>query len=331
MPKIGMNPYYSGPKSDHFDGRRFFNPGRPPKPGFLSFLKWHLTSEWEPWPKRVTNTYSDKPPGWVDGERLRVSFVGHATTLIQTQGLNILTDPIWSERASPFQRFGPRRATDPGIAFDNLPQIDAVLITHNHYDHLDLPTLSRLWQRDRPRIIAPLGNGAIIRGHDPDIAVETFDWGEHVMLGLTVRVHLEKTHHWSARGIFDRQMALWASFVIETVDGSIYFVGDSGYGDGHHFCEAFEKHGPFRLAVLPIGAYEPRWFMAYSHMNPDEAVQAHIDLGSPPTLASHFGTFQLTNEGRDAPVEALHEARLKHDVSPGAFRALTAGEAWDVR
>lgn len=297
----------------------------------MDFLKWQLTADWEPWPQHVTNHFKDQPPDWIDGGRLRVSFVGHATMLIQTQGLNILTDPIWSDRASPLRRFGPQRVNDPGIAFDDLPPIDAVLVTHNHYDHMDLPTLSRLWYRDAPRIITPLGNDAIIKAYDSDIEVEAYDWDDHVMLSLTVRLHLDMTHHWSARGIFDRQMALWASFVIETVDGNIYFVGDSGYGDGHHFHEAYEKFGPFRLAILPIGAYEPRWFMEYSHMNPDEAVQAHVDLGSPATLASHFGTFRLTSEGRDAPLEALHQARIRHGVTSGAFRALSAGEAWDVR
>ncbi len=297
----------------------------------LSFLKWQMTADWEPWPEQVKNSFKDRPPERINGERLRVSFIGHATVLIQTQGLNILTDPVWSERASPSKRFGPRRADEPGVAFEALPPIDAVLVTHNHYDHMDVETLSRLWHRDKPRIIVPLGNDTIIRAHDPSVEVEAYDWRDNIMLNLTVRIHLDKAHHWSARGMFDRHMALWASFVIETVDGSIYFVGDSGYGDGDHFREAYERYGPFRMAILPIGAYEPRWFMSYSHMNPDEAVRAHVDLGKPPTLASHFGTFRLTCEGRDAPVEALHQARIDHGVNPGAFRALNAGEVWDIR
>lgn len=324
------NPYYRGPASDHFDGRRFFNPDMPRHPGLRGFIKWQFTSEWAQWPDRVENEFTGRAPAEVAGNDLRVSFIGHATFLIQTQGINILTDPVWTERASPWHRFGPKRAHAPGIAFDRLPRIDAILLSHNHYDHMDLDTIAGLWRRNRPRIITPLGNDSILRAHSPEIGVETLDWGGTAVLGSQALIHADPTCHWSARSMLDRQMALWASFAIETKGGTIYFVGDTGYGGGHHFRKARAKHGPFRLAILPIGAYEPRWFMSYSHMNPEEAVRAHIDLGRPATLASHFGTFRLTGEPRQAPLEALQQARVDHGVDAQAFRALKPGESWLV-
>lgn len=324
------NPYYTGPQSDHFDGVRFFNPGKPQPEGLLRFLKWQVRAKWAQWPETFAQVTPDRPPQSVPGTALRASFVGHATVLLQTAGLNILTDPVWAERASPSQRFGPKRAQPPGIAFDDLPRIDAVLVTHNHYDHLDTQTVARLWQRDRPRIITPLGNDTIIRRAAPGMSVVARDWFETVDLDGGVRVHLDPTHHWSARGVRDRRMALWASFAIETPGGVIYFVGDSGYGGGDYFRDARERYGPFRFAVLPIGAYEPRWFMSYSHMNPEEAVMAHRDLGEPPTLASHFATFRLTGEAWDAPVSALDAARIEFGISPERFRALDPGAVWTL-
>jgi hypothetical protein len=209
------NTYYQGPASDHFDGERFFNPGGPNEDrGIFDVLRWRLGSSRTPWPDVLPPTVQDKPPVRVDGGRCRVAFVGHASFLVQVSGLNILLDPVWSERASPVSFAGPGRYAPPGIAFDDLPRIDAVLVSHNHYDHLDLATLARLWQRDRPRIIVPLGNDTIIRREDASIAVESGDWGDSFRLNAEVVVHLRPAHHWSARGLDDRRHALWAAFVI---------------------------------------------------------------------------------------------------------------------
>ena len=260
------------------------------------------------WPSWAPSPYNDRPPPRVEGAICRLSYVGHASFLIQTGGRNILLDPVWSKRASPFRFVGPKRVNDPGIAFADLPPIDAVLVSHGHYDHLDVATLSRLAAAHRPRFITPLGNDTIMRNHDPAIAAEGYDWEERVDLGAGLAVTLIATRHWSARNLTDRNMALWASFVIETPAGRIYFVGDSGYGDGRHFRNARERHGPFRLAVLPIGAYEPRWFMRDQHMNPAESVQAFIDCGAELALGHHYGTFQLTDEAIDAPLHALADA-----------------------
>jgi L-ascorbate metabolism protein UlaG (beta-lactamase superfamily) len=261
---------------------------------------------------------------------LRVSYVGHASLLIQTAGLNILLDPVWSKRASPFRFIGPKRVNDPGVAFADLPPIDVVLVSHGHYDHLDLTTLSRLAAAHRPRVITPLGNDTIMRNHDPVVRAEAYDWNDRVDIGACVAATLVPTHHWSARNLSDRNMSLWASFVIETPGGRIYFVADSGYGEGRHFRSARERHGPFRLAILPIGAYEPRWFMRDQHMNPAESVQAFIDCGAELALGHHYGTFQLTDEPIDAPLVALAEALKAAGIPADRFCTLRPGEVWQL-
>ena len=323
-----MARYYEGPVSDHFDGTRFFDPhGAPPK-STVDLLRWWTSRNRAVWPQWAPSSYSDRPPLRVEGAALRVSFVGHATLLLQSGGINILIDPVWSDRVSPFSFVGPKRVNHPGIDFHALPSIDAVLVSHGHYDHLDVPTLSAL-ATHRPRIIVPLGNDTVIRAQDPSIPTEGHDWGDRVVLGRDVTVTLVPMRHWSARGLTDRNKALWTAFVIETPAGRIYHVADSGYGDGHHFRTARERHGPFRLAVLPIGAYEPRWFMRDQHMNPEESVQAFKDSGAEYALAHHFGTFQLTDEAMEAPAEALIAARAAAGIPPERFRMLAPGQAWE--
>jgi L-ascorbate metabolism protein UlaG (beta-lactamase superfamily) len=318
---------YQGPVSDHFDGRSFFNPGKPMDKSFGSFLKWRMTSERQFWPEYKELSAYDRPPERVEGDELRVSWVGHATVLIQTRGLNILTDPIWAQRASPVTWVGPQRVHPPGVAFADLPPIDVVLVSHNHYDHLNLATLARLWHRDHPRIIVPLGNDALLSGYDPAIAVEAYDWGAQVTIGENVAVHLEPMHHWSARGIFDRNKALWAAFTITTPGGNIYFVGDSGYGNGDLFRAAKEKYRRFRLAILPIGDYDPRWFMAYGHMAPEECVKAFADLGRPFVLPIHYRTFPLADTGYDQPLIDLRLAIVGDHAAAERIFSLEIGES----
>jgi L-ascorbate metabolism protein UlaG (beta-lactamase superfamily) len=322
--------YYDGPVSDHFDGTRFFDVhGSSPK-SRLDLLRWRFGGERAKWPQWAPSPHRDRPPVRVDGRRWRISYVGHATLLLQTAGLNVLIDPMWSERASPVSFAGPRRVNDPGIAFDALPPIDVALVSHNHYDHLDLATLSALSTPHRARVITPLGNDTIMREHDTSIAVEGFDWYQQVVLGRGVAVTLLPVRHWSARGLMDRNKALWAAFVIDTPGGRIFHVADSGYGDGHHFRAARERYGPFRLAVLPIGAYEPRWFMRDQHMNPEESVRAYRDSGAELALGHHYGTFQLTDEAIDAPLAALAVARKQANLTGEQFRALQPGEVWEL-
>jgi L-ascorbate metabolism protein UlaG (beta-lactamase superfamily) len=322
---------YTGPLSDHFNGRHFLDPhGAPPK-RLREVLRWQFGGrQRSQWPDWAPSPHTDVPPARVDGRTVRFSFVGHASWLIQTAGLNILVDPVWSARASPVTWAGPKRRNDPGIAFDALPPIDAVLVSHGHYDHLDTATLSRLAARFDPRVVTPLGNDFTMRRANRAIRAEAFDWHDRVDLGNGVAVTLVPARHWSARGLFDRNRALWASFVLETPAGKIYIVCDSGYGDGGHFRRVRDAHGPLRLAILPIGAYEPRWFMRDQHMNPDDAVKALIDCGAQQALAHHHGTFQLTDEAIDAPVEALQVALDAANISREKFVALKPGQVAEI-
>jgi L-ascorbate metabolism protein UlaG (beta-lactamase superfamily) len=322
--------YYGGPVSDHFDGARFFDPhGASPK-SRRDLLRWFVDRRRRAtkakWPVWAPSPYADHPPVRVEDATWRISYVGHASFLIQTAGLNILLDPVWSKRASPLRIIGPKRVNAPGIALADLPPIDFVLVSHGHYDHLDLRTLSRIAATHRARVITPLGNDVIMRNFDRAILVEAYDWGDRIDLGGGIAVTLLASRHWSARNLSDRNMALWASFVIETPRGRIYFVADSGYGDGHYFRRAREHHGPFKVAILPIGAYEPRWFMSDHHMDPAEAVQALIDCGAEIALAHHHGTFQLTDEPIDAPLLALAEALIAAGISSQRFTALRPGQ-----
>ena len=323
---------YAGPVSDHFDGMHFFDPdGAPPKP-LGEVLRWQFGSgrQRQAWPEWVPSPYADTPPQRVTGDKVRLSFVGHASWLIQTSGLNILVDPVWSERASPFAFAGPKRHNDPGIAFEALPKIDIVLVSHGHYDHLDTTTLSRLAKAFAPRVITPLGNDVTMRAADDAIKADAFDWHDRVELGNGLAVTLVPTRHWSARGLFDRNKVLWASFVLETPAGKLYIVCDSGYGDGKHFRRVAEQHGPLRLAILPIGAYEPRWFMRDQHMNPEDAVKALADCGAQQALAHHHGTFQLTDEAIEAPAIALGEALDEAKVPREKFAVLKPGQVFEI-
>jgi L-ascorbate metabolism protein UlaG (beta-lactamase superfamily) len=325
------NAYYSGPITDHFDGERFFNPGgRSPK-GLMQVARLYTAESWAAWPQALPSPFpADKPPQSVIGGRARLSFIGHASWLIQTGGRNILIDPVWAERASPLSFAGPRRANAPGIAFDDLPPIHAVIITHNHYDHMDLGTLARLWRRDRPQIVTPLGNDTIMKTEIAGIEARAVDWGEATDLGSDIVAHAVPTQHWSARGARDRSHALWASFVLETPAGKIYAVGDSGLGDGSTFRHVARRHPSIRLALLPIGAYEPRWFMESQHMNPADAVEAFHLSGAEAALGHHWGTFQLTTEPHDQPPAHLAAALAARAVAPGRFAPVWPGQVTDL-
>ncbi|MCG6857740.1 MAG: MBL fold metallo-hydrolase [Salaquimonas sp.] len=325
------NPYYQGPVSDHFDGAIFFNPGGVAPGNVRELLKWRLANKPAQWPKQWPSSFHDADPAErVDGDGLTVTMIGHATLLIQTAGLNMLTDPVWSDRVSPLSFAGPKRVNSPGIAKEKLPPVDIVLLSHNHYDHLDLPTLAWLVARDDPLIVTPLGNDTIVRARVPAARFAVGDWGDIAEIGKEVRIHFEPVHHWSARGVRDRRMALWAGFVVQTPAGRILHVGDTGFHEGRNFTAAAEKHGAFRLAILPIGAYEPRWFMEPHHMNPDEAVRAFKLANAAHALGHHWGTFQLTNEAIDAPLLALEEALATHDVDPARFPALRPGQTLNI-
>tara|TARA_R110000751_G_scaffold107645_1_gene203824 strand:+ start:3259 stop:4290 length:1032 start_codon:yes stop_codon:yes gene_type:complete len=325
------NRYFKGPVSNHFDGSVFFNPGGSAPNGLKDLLKWQFGEKPNKWPEHYESPFgSAKPDAEVNGNDLRVTMVGHATMLIQVAGLNILTDPVWSPRVSPFRFVGPKRVSTPGIAFEHLPKIDIVLLTHNHYDHMDLATLGRLHEAHDPLVITPLGNDAIVRRAAPKMRIEIGDWGDLLALGANIKVHFEPCHHWSARGSRDRRMALWAAFVLETPAGRIYHIGDTGFHGGENYRAAQAKHGRFRLAILPIGAYEPRWFMKDHHQNPQEAAEGMQLCAADYAIGHHWGTFRLTNEAIEDPMSALTETLAKNKIAPDRFRPLRPGEVWDI-
>ena len=321
------NPYHQGPPAHNFDGLRFFNPGGPKTDRTLrQLLRWKLAGDAAKWPKQVA-VGQMVPDDRVSG--LRVTMVGHATLLIQAAGLNILTDPVWSARASPVRFAGPLRVTAPGIAFDDLPRVDAVLLSHSHYDHLDIATLRRLHERDAPLIVTPLGNDVIVRRHIGTARIVSGGWGDRFEIAGRAEAHIVPANHWSSRRPGDRRMALWGGFMLRTPAGLIYFAGDSGYGTGDIFRAMRERYGRPDLALLPIGAYAPEWFMSAQHCDPDGAVQILLDLEARNALGIHWGTFQLTDEGRDEPAQRLRAALAERKIDPARFSAAVPAMVWE--
>ncbi|MBT6525966.1 MAG: hypothetical protein HOL57_08280 [Marinovum sp.] len=327
----GQNRYYSGPVTDHFDGTYFYNSKDQVTAPMSDLLKWKLFGNRAKWPKHFVSPYpAAVPEASLPSNRLKVTMIGHASLLIQMHGLNILTDPVYSERVSPLQYIGPWRHNPPGVAFEALPKIDIVLVTHNHYDHLDLATLARLVERDKPQIYTPLGNDTIIHQEIQAADVQTGDWGDVFMHKSGLKIHVEPCQHWSARGTNDRRMALWSAFVLESSHHKIYHIGDTGFGTGDNYRKVASKHGGFDLGILPIGAYEPRWFMKEAHQNPAEAVAGLQLCNARYGLGHHWGTFQLTDEAVEAPKRALADALAKQALTEDRFTALQPGQVWQL-
>jgi L-ascorbate metabolism protein UlaG (beta-lactamase superfamily) len=296
---------YRGPVSDHFDGYRFVNLAPTERRDLSDLLRWQLGRDRGPWDEWRDAQPGPPPPRRVDGDRLLVTWVNHATMLVQTEGVNVLFDPVWSDRLGPVSWAGPSRARPPGLRFEDLPPIDVVLVSHNHYDHMDVESLRRLAREHGPRMYAGLGNAAYLRSVDV-LGAADLDWWDSVPLTDDVTIHAVPAQHFSGRGLEDRDRTLWVGFVIDTPHGAIYFAGDTAFGP--HFLRVREKFGRVRLALLPIGAYRPRWFMRPVHVDPEEAVQAHRILGAHTSIAMHFGTFPQGDDGQDEPAADLSRA-----------------------
>ncbi|AOH84721.1 hypothetical protein AWL63_12840 [Sphingomonas panacis] len=325
MPK--RNPYHTGPASDHFDGLRFRNvAGEPETDRSLGdVLRWRRAAPKTIWPDMLPVTPIVPEPR-VAG--LSVTMVGHATVLIQIAGLNILTDPVWSPRASPLAFAGPKRITAPGVTLDALPPIDAILLSHNHYDHLDIATLRTLHARHDPLIVTPLGNDTIVHRRIPAARTIALDWGEHTEIAPGAEAHVVPALHWSSRGASDRRMALWGGFMLRVAGRQVYFAGDTGYGTGAIFRAIRARFGAPDLALLPIGAYDPRWFMAAQHTDPEEAIQIMADLDARAAVGIHWGTFKLTDEPRDDPALRLAAGLAARGIAPRRFVALQPAETF---
>lgn len=308
-------------------GGRFRNLVEHAPHGALSALHWLATRRPPPWPRAVDCFVGPKPVERVSDGRIRVTLIGHATALLQVAGLNILTDPIWSQRASPVSWLGPKRVRPPAIRFGDLPPIDVVLLSHSHYDHLDRPTLKALHRHHGPLIVTGLKVGAVV----PARPVVELDWWQSHRLADDVTATYVPAQHFSARGLFDRNRRLWGGFVVETPAGTIYFAGDTG--DGPHIAAINRRFGPMTVSLLPIGAYLPRWFMAPVHMSPGEAVAASETLQSSVSLPIHFGTIRLADDAFDEPLRGLDEALNARRSAGGTldFRVPEFGVAVDVR
>lgn len=290
---------------------------------WAQFWKWIFTRSPGPWRKENHNKPYPLPPERVTQGAL-FTFVNHATFLIQVDGLNLLTDPIWSERASPFSFIGPKRARLPGVAFNDLPPIDAVIISHNHYDHLDISTLKRLQARDNPLLVAGLNHQKVFKKHGLERYVELDWWQEHPLSGK-VQLAAVPAQHFSGRTLSDRDQSLWMGVVIKSTSGHFFFAGDTGLGP--HFEQIKERYAPIDVALIPIGAFIPQWFMGYVHLSPKDAVEAANILQAKKSIGMHFGTFKLADDGQDEPLEHLKEA-LAQCKKPPDFGVLDFGESY---
>ena len=318
---------YKGPASDHFDGKVFRNIDPFQPRGFRDFIRWQMNRAPGKWEELNHDGPGTVPPKRVMSGGMCVTYINHATALIQIDGRNILTDPIWSERAGPTGWTGPRRKRAPGVRFEDLPPIDTVIISHNHYDHLDIPTLKRLKEAHDPVFISGLGNGSFLKSKRIDKTVE-LDWWENYEAAPDIKIIAVPSRHFSGRGLSDRDNTLWCGFVIQSTGGNIYFAGDTGFGT--HFEEIARRVSPIRLALLPIGAYMPSWFMSPVHISPEEALAAHRVLKADMSMAMHFGTFALGDDGEDRPIEDLKSASGKIKGPSPRFIVPEFGEVIDV-
>jgi L-ascorbate metabolism protein UlaG (beta-lactamase superfamily) len=277
-----------------------------------------------PWTEKNESTFGEKPASMVTNGA-KITFVNHSTFLIQLDGVNILTDPVWSERTSPFQFAGPKRMKQPGIRFDDLPKIDYIILSHNHYDHLDIDTVRKIYKIHQPKIITPLGVKAFLDNNQVTSATD-LDWWQELTLSDSLVIQSVPAQHFSGRGVFDRDATLWCGYVIKNHRGNIYFAGDTGYNE-FTFKEIGERCAPISVALIPIGAFKPTWFMSPIHCSPAEAVQIHFDVKASQSIATHFGTFPLADDGEDDPVEELSQAIIKANLSSDKFLALKEGHS----
>lgn len=319
----------SHPHNPHHTKDGFRNVYRTAKPNFLDFLKWRLSRLWKELPDSETYHFSlaNNDPTFLKSNREKntVTWIGHATLLLQLEGKNILTDPHFSRRASPVQWAGPKRAAPPGLALEYLPPIDMVIISHDHYDALDKETIVKLYQRaggQNTTFFVPLGLKPWFKHRGISRVFELDWWDQREESGLTIIA--VPVQHWSKRSLFSRNKTLWAGWVIQSNSFRFFFVGDSGYAP--QFKEIGQKLGPFDLTAIPIGAYEPRWFMHHHHMTPEEALRVHLDVRSQKSIGIHWGTFILTDEPLDEPPRRLKKARKESGVSPEEFLVLKHGE-----
>ncbi|MFK7824440.1 MAG: MBL fold metallo-hydrolase [Oligoflexales bacterium] len=307
-----------------FDGQRFNNIEPFKDKSFWDVMSWRIFTERSEW--EVVKNQKFSKPSVKRSKELILTLIGHSSVLIQIDDVNIITDPHYSERASPVSFAGPKRVIKPAIKFEDLPPIDFVLISHNHYDHLDIETLKSLDQVHAPEFLVGLGNKALLENEGIKKIVEMDWWDFHKNNSL--KIHFTPVQHWSARGIFDRRTTLWGGFIIEG-SKKIFFAGDTGYGKV--FKQLYDDYGPMDVGLIPIGAYEPRGFMKNAHINPEEAVKIFLDLKIKYGFGIHSRTFaDLTDEPRDQPLKDLRTAMQKYKIEEGKFIAPDFGKEYKI-
>jgi L-ascorbate metabolism protein UlaG (beta-lactamase superfamily) len=318
--------YYHGPSSDHFNGSRFFN--KEPDNALFEHVKWLWEMKTVDWPDWINDPPQSPPPARVEKGILRVTYINQSTVLIQMDGINILTDPIWSDSPSPISWLGPKRVRAPGVKMEELPEIDIILISHDHRDHLDLPTLKKLLDKHYPVILVGLGVKQEMKSLEYENIIE-LDWWQEYTDSTGIKITFAPARHGSGRGLFDGNKTLWGGFVIESPAGRVLFMGDTAWGG---FLQKIKEHfDHFSLAILPIGSYEKRWFMQNQHMNPDDAVAVHKILNVDQSMGIHFGTFKEHPEQTiDAHVKDLKTALEKYKIPEDKFWILKFGEGRDV-
>lgn len=301
---------YKGEISDHFDGKKFSNMGGEGLGNIKALLKHNFTNKKARWAfQNESANHKSKISNFNVSGEVRYYHINHASILIQIDGINILTDPVYMKRASPFKSIGPKRFRKPGIPLEFLPKIDLVVLSHDHFDHLDIDALQKLQKRDNSLMYVGLGLKAYLKKFDLS-NVEEMDWHQTINFE-SLDITFTPTIHWSNRG-FSPRKTLWGGFMIKG-SVNVYFVGDTAYGK--YLKDIKEQYGRIDLAFVPIGAYIPRDFMLHVHMDPDQATQAHLDLEADESYAIHWGTFQLTHEGMFDPIDELKVACAEKGIN----------------
>jgi L-ascorbate metabolism protein UlaG (beta-lactamase superfamily) len=325
---VFSGPRYKGPVTDHFNGKEFLNPGNRKAKGMMEALRWMVTRERGAW-TAITDAKKNVKPAERITQGIRLTFINHSTFLIQFNGLNILTDPIWSKRTSPVEWAGPKRMRPPGLSLEDLPKIDVLLLSHNHWDHLDINTVVKIYQQHHPKIVTPLGVKAFLERRGIE-QITDLDWWKELKIADSVGIRSVPAQHFSGRGMFDRDATLWCGYVIVRPEGNIYFVGDTGYNP-ETFKEIGERCSPIELALVPIGAFKPASFMGPIHCSPAEAVMIHQESKAKQSVATHFGTFGLADDGQTEPIIELEKALSASGINPAEFIVMTEGIPADFK
>jgi L-ascorbate metabolism protein UlaG (beta-lactamase superfamily) len=315
-----------------FTQKRYQNISEGGTPNMSDLIKWKLTREKAQWPSlpKVNNVTPVKLQNRINGDEAVVTYINHASFLIQMNGLNILTDPIWSEYAGPFGKFGVKRTIYPGLNIEQLPKIDFILISHSHYDHLDLPSIEALTKNnDNVKILMGLGVSKYIDYCKTTNNCKELDWWDHIEnKSSDIEFHFVPAYHWSSRALFDYNTSLWGGFIIQNNKNSIYFAGDTGFGDGKVFTQIKNKFSNITLSLLPIGAYKPNWFFKNMHTSPEDSVKIFKILGSEYAIPMHYDTFQLSDEEYKDPLIDLEQATIKQQIENDKFHILSPGQSW---